>query len=78
MKSPELMKILEDHMLWLRTGGKEGTQLDLSGAFLRSVDFRSADLRDANLRSVDLAGADLTGARMPVGRIKFIGEFDSN
>jgi uncharacterized protein YjbI with pentapeptide repeats len=47
MRSPELKKILEDHSHWLRTGGAEGTRLDLTGA----------NLSGAYLCMTDLSGA---------------------
>jgi hypothetical protein len=62
MRSPELEKILEDHFLWWRTDGTEGTRLDLSGAILSGAGLTGADLRCADFTRANLSGADLTGA----------------
>jgi uncharacterized protein YjbI with pentapeptide repeats len=72
MRSPELEKILEDHALWVRTDGAEGTRLDLSGAVLiganlSEADLLGADLTLANLSNANLFRADLTGATLPQG-----------
>jgi uncharacterized protein YjbI with pentapeptide repeats len=76
MRLSELEKILSDHYLWRRTGGMEGTRLDLSGRDLYGAKFSGADLTladfsgaymtNANMRRVNLVGADLTGARLPL------------
>ena len=68
----DIKKILEQHKIWLSSGGEEGTQADLSSADLSSADLRdanlsnadlsNADLRDANLSNADLSNADLSGA----------------
>jgi uncharacterized protein YjbI with pentapeptide repeats len=57
-----LEKILEDHSLWVRTDGAEGTRLDLSGADLTEADLSEAALSGAYLSEVDLTGANLFGA----------------
>ena len=54
MTKAELDKILDNHELWLSSGGKKGERADLSSADLRSADLSSANLRYANLRSADL------------------------
>lgn len=78
MTKTELKKIIEQHELWLKTGGQEGKLAvlkgaDLSGAILTEVNFIGADLsgailvgadlRGTKLEFADLAGADLTGAK---------------
>jgi hypothetical protein len=67
MRSPELEKILEDHLLWWETEGAEGTRLDLAGADLSCANLSGANLIRADLTYVYLRGADLTGARLPQG-----------
>jgi hypothetical protein len=47
-----IKKILEEHKLWLETGGKEGAR-----ANLRYADFYGADLIDANFCRAYLSGA---------------------
>ena len=58
----ELDKILDNHKLWLLSGGKKGERADLRSADLRSVNLRSADLSYANLSYADLRSADLSSA----------------
>ena len=59
MNKAKLDKILDNHKLWLSSGGKKGERANLRSANLRYADLRSADLRYANLRSADLRYADL-------------------
>ena len=66
MKSKELDKILEEHLLWLQdTGGTRAdlSRANLSRANLRSADLRSADLSGADLRSAVLSGVDLSNSK---------------
>ena len=58
----DIKKILEQHKIWLSSGGKEGNKADLRGADLRDANLGSADLSNANLRGADLSNADLRGA----------------
>jgi uncharacterized protein YjbI with pentapeptide repeats len=44
----ELDKILDNHKLWLSSGGKEGERANLRSANLRSADLSSADLSSAD------------------------------
>ena len=64
MNKDKLNKILDNHKLWLKTGGKEGEKADLRGADLQGADLREADLRWAHLRGADLRGADLRWANL--------------
>ena len=50
----ELDKILDNHKLWLSSGGEKGERADLSFANLSSADLRYADLRYADLSFADL------------------------
>ncbi len=67
MNKDELIKILDDHKLWLRNEDGKCADLryvnlsgaDLSGADLRYADLRRANLSGADLRYVNLSGADL-------------------
>ena len=69
-----IKKILDEHKLWLDTGGKEGARANLGGANLRGAVFHGANLSDAylgganfsgvNLRYANLGGADLRGANL--------------
>ena len=75
--SPEITKILANHLEWLSGRKAQETRdkrADLSGANLSNADLRGADLRyaylyGADLRSAflfqaDLRGANLTGANL--------------
>ena len=62
MDKNKLDKILDNHKLWLKTGGEEGERADLSSADLRYADLSSADLRYADLRYADLRYAGLSSA----------------
>jgi uncharacterized protein YjbI with pentapeptide repeats len=70
----ELAEILDQHKIWVESGGETGIKADLcnvnlahadltgvnlQGAFLNKVDFRGADLSLANLRGASLVQADL-------------------
>lgn len=76
-KVNSLYTILNNHKLWLDTGGVEGERANLSGANLRYANLSwtnlswanlsgayliSAYLRDANLIGANLSGAYLSGA----------------
>jgi KAP family P-loop domain/Pentapeptide repeats (8 copies) len=54
--------ILQDHLEWIRSGGKDGERADLRGADLRGANLGRADLRGADLGRADLGRADLSGA----------------
>ena len=58
----ELKHILEQHELWLDTGGEEGQKADLCNANLEDTDLSKADLRYANLRDANLRNAKLSCA----------------
>lgn len=57
-----LIKILEQHSVWLKSKGKEGKRV-----YLRKADLKEANLRGANLKGAYLAGANLAGAYRPEG-----------
>lgn len=62
--------ILDNHTLWIKSGGEEGKKADLSdeclyGANLSGLDLRFADLSGVNLeeaalKNINLMGADLS------------------
>ena len=75
----EFAELLDQHRLWLESGGKEGargdfsgvnlaeadlTGLNLQGALLQKVNLRGADLSMANLRGANLVEADLRDANL--------------
>jgi hypothetical protein len=68
----DIEKILENHKIWVETGGKQGVRANLNGADLTGAvltgaclhgavlwraDFHGACLHGANLRGADLYGA---------------------
>ena len=61
----ELIEILEQHELWIRTrhdDPRKGKCADLSQTNLRGADLRGAELGDADLTHADLTEAKLRGA----------------
>jgi len=69
MKTLDLNKIIEEHAVFIRTGGKAGVRAGLSGANLRRANLQGANLQEAhlygaNLREANLYGANLTGANL--------------
>ena len=62
-----LEEILQQHELWVNSGGQEGVRADLSGTNLEGADLaganlQRADLQKANLKRAVLSLADLRGA----------------
>ena len=62
MTREEIKVVLEQHLLCIRSDGKEGRRADLSKANLSKADLSGADLSRANLSGADLSGADLSKA----------------
>ncbi len=65
----ELAAILDQHRMWVESGGDEGAKADLSGvnlenADLTGVNLQGALLQRANLRNADLSMANLKGASL--------------
>jgi len=65
----ELAAILDQHKIWVESGGDEGTKADLCGvnlenADLTGVNLQGAFLQRANLRNADLSMANLKGASL--------------
>jgi len=64
MNKDELIKILDDHKLWLRN--EDGKCADLRYVNLSGADLSGADLRYADLRRANLSGADLDFSCLPL------------
>ena len=67
--SDKLAQILENHELWVKTKGMEGTRAnlsyeDLSFLNLANVNLKSANLFRANLTRTNLSGANLSEANL--------------
>ncbi|NIY47308.1 pentapeptide repeat-containing protein [Cedecea colo] len=69
MNSADLVKILEEHKLWVTSMCESGSRAnlryyDLSDTNLRGANLSGADLSGANLSGADLSGANLRGANL--------------
>jgi hypothetical protein len=70
MKQSELKTILEDHKLWLESGGEQGKQANLRRANLRGANLQYANLRGANLQYANLWRASLGGANLQYANLE--------
>ena len=71
MDQQQLRQILDNHQLWLKSGGEQGKRADLRGADLRGEDLRGANLQQAYLQGANLLGAELQGANLQ--RVNLLG-----
>jgi uncharacterized protein YjbI with pentapeptide repeats len=60
----ELAQILDEHKMWVESGGETGVKADLTGANLSGADLTGVNLQDAILTKTNLAGADLSMANL--------------
>ena len=60
----ELAAVLDQHRLWVESGGEEGNKADLSGVDLENADLTGANLQGAILQRANLRGADLSMANL--------------
>jgi len=60
----ELAQILDEHKMWVESGGDAGVKADLTGANLAGADLTGVNLQDATLTKTNLAGADLSMANL--------------
>jgi len=60
----EFAQVLDQHRLWVESGGKEGARGHLAGANLVGLDLTGANLQGAELQKVNLRGADLSMANL--------------
>lgn len=60
----EFAEALDQHRLWVESGGKEGVQGDFSGADLSDADLTAANLQGALLNKTNLRGAELSMANL--------------
>lgn len=60
----EFAEALDQHRLWVESGGKEGTRGDFSGANLAGADLTAVNLQGAELHKTNLRGADLSMANL--------------
>lgn len=60
----DLAGILDQHRVWVETGGEAGAKADLCGANLENADLTGANLQGAFLQRANLRGADLSMANL--------------
>lgn len=60
----EFAQTLDQHRLWIESGGKEGIRGDLSGLNLAGSDLTGVNLQGAQLNKTVLRGADLSMANL--------------
>jgi len=60
----EFAQMLDQHRLWVESGGSEGARGQFTGADLAAVDLTGANLQGAELQKVNLRGADLSMANL--------------
>src|SRR6266404_7261991 len=58
----EFAAILDQHRIWVESGGEAGTKADLCGANLENADLTGVNLQGAFLQRANLRGADLSMA----------------
>src|SRR5262249_9622700 len=60
----ELAEVLDQHRLWIESGGEAGTKAGLSGVNLSKADLTGVNLQGAHLHRTNLTGADLSMANL--------------
>ena len=55
----DLAEILDQHKLWVESGGESGSKADLCCVNLANADFTGVNLQGAFLHKANLSGADL-------------------
>jgi len=60
----EFAAILDQHRIWVESGGESGTKADLCGANLENADLTGVNLQGAFLQRANLRGADLSMANL--------------
>ena len=68
----DIKQIIEQHALWLNTGGKEGSCANLTNANLTRASLNRANLTRANLTHANLTHANLDGASGNLNNIKSV------
>jgi uncharacterized protein YjbI with pentapeptide repeats len=60
----ELAEILDQHKIWVESGGESGTKADFCGVDLANADLTGVNLQGAHLHKANLRGADLSLANL--------------
>jgi uncharacterized protein YjbI with pentapeptide repeats len=60
----DLAEILDQHKIWVESGGESGVKADLCGVNLAKADLTGVNLQGAHLHRMNLEGADLSMANL--------------
>jgi uncharacterized protein YjbI with pentapeptide repeats len=60
----ELAEILDQHKIWVESGGESGAKADFCGVNLAKADLTGVNLQGAHLHRANLVGADLSMANL--------------
>jgi uncharacterized protein YjbI with pentapeptide repeats len=60
----DLAEVLDQHKIWVESGGESGAKADLCGVNLAKADLTGVNLQGAHLHRTNLAGADLSMANL--------------
>ena len=60
----DLAEVLDQHKIWVESGGESGVKADLCGANLAKADLTGVNLQGAHLHKVNFRGADLSIANL--------------
>ena len=60
----DLAEVLDQHKMWVESGGESGAKADLSGVNLSKADLTGVNLQGAFLHRTNLVGADLSMANL--------------
>src|SRR6202790_2663884 len=60
----ELAEVLDQHRMWVESGGENGARADLCGVNLSKADLTGINLQGASLHRANLSGADLSMANL--------------
>jgi uncharacterized protein YjbI with pentapeptide repeats len=60
----ELAEILDQHKIWVESGGESGAKADFCGVNLAKADLTGVNLQGAHLHRTNLVGADLSMANL--------------
>ena len=60
----DIAEILDQHKIWVETGGESGFKADLCGANLANADLTGVNLEGAFIQRANLTGADLSMANL--------------
>lgn len=71
MNQKELNAVLDQHELWLRSGGRKGKRADLCGENLKRLSFVARDLEGIDLVGADCHCADFYGANLVNADMRF-------